>query len=264
MKVENKVVVVTGGASGIGEALCDAFSRSGARMIVVADLDGEKAAAVAKTVGGVAFQVDVTKEDQVAEMAAQVVETHGAIDLYCSNAGIFHMDSDPLHTTSNELWQLSWEVNVMAHVYASRAVIPGMLKQGSGYFLITASAAGLLNQIGSASYGTTKHAAVGFAETLSIKYADKGIGVSALCPQAVRTPMVERLGGPGVAGLDGTLEPQQLAQAVLEGLEAERFLILPHPDVLTYIQHKAADYDRWLRAMRRLRDQFSTNSQDGI
>lgn len=257
MRVKDKVVVVTGGAGGIGRALCERFKDEGARAVVVVDLKGQGAMDVAQSLEGVAFEVDVTQETQVAHMVEEVERCYGGIDLFCSNAGIFRLDEDPVKTCANQQWQLSWEVNVMAHVYASRAVLPGMLARGQGYFLITASAAGLLNQVGSASYGVTKHAAVGFAESLSISHGDRGVGVSVLCPQAVQTPMVEELGGPGVAGLDGVMKPGELAQAVVDGLDEERFLILPHPDVLTYMQRKTGDYDRWLRGMRRLRDQFT-------
>jgi len=255
MDLRDKVVVVTGGASGIGEALCKRFAHEGAR-VVVADLNESGAFQVAESISGMHFGLDVTQESQVAELVARTEERYGSIHLYCSNAGVFHLDQNPLETASNEHWQLSWEVNVMAHVYASRAVLPGMLQRGTGYFLITASAAGLLNQVGSASYGTTKHAAIGFAESLSISHGDKGLTVSVLCPQAVDTPMVAQLGGPGVAGLDGMMTPHDLAQVVVDGLAAEQFLILPHPEVLTYMQRKSTGYDRWLKGMRRLRDQF--------
>ena len=182
------------------------------------------------------------------------METFGHIDLFCSNAGIFTMGGEEV---DNDAWDRIWDINVMAHIFAARAVLPGMLARGEGYLLNTASAAGLLSQIGSAPYAVTKHAAVGFAEWLSITYGNRGIKVSVLCPQAVRTQMTANTRGGGVAGVDGMLEPEVLAQTVMETLEEERFLCLPHPQVLTYMQRKAADYDRWLGGMRRLQDQYS-------
>jgi NAD(P)-dependent dehydrogenase (short-subunit alcohol dehydrogenase family) len=255
MNTKDKVIVVTGAASGIGKALCERFAAEGAKAIVVSDIDEagiqavcEKISAQTKTLGVV---TDVSNEADVQALVAKTIEAFGPIDLFCSNAGIFTAGGEEV---SNDAWQRIWDINVMSHIYASRAVLPSMLERGEGYLLNTASAAGLLNQVGSAPYGVTKHAAVGFAEWLSITYGDRGIKVSVLCPQAVRTKMTA--GGTGAAGVDGMLEPEQLAQTVVDTLAAERFLVLPHPEVLTYMQRKAADYDRWLVGMRRLQAKF--------
>ena len=256
MEIKDKVVVVTGGASGIGEALCRRFQREGAAGIAVADLNEDGAQRVATEVGGFAMKVDVSVEADVAGLVAETEKRYGHIDLFCSNAGIFYLDKGGSASVSNEGWQRIWEINVMAHVYAARAALPGMIARKQGYFLITASAAGLLSQIGSAPYSVTKHAAVGFAEALLIEHGHQGIGVSALCPQAVRTGMTDSLGGPGVAGLDGMLEADALTDSVMEGLAENQFLILPHPEVLGYIRHKTEDYDKWLSAMQHLREKF--------
>ncbi|MDJ0842061.1 MAG: SDR family oxidoreductase [Acidobacteriota bacterium] len=256
MQVKGKVVVVTGAANGIGAALCRRFHKEGAEAVVAADIDGDGARRVAAEIGGLGLKVDVTEEQQIIDMVAQTRECHGRIDLFCSNAGIFYLDKDHAASVPNEQWQKIWEVNLMAHVYATRAILPDMLARGSGYILITASAAGLLSQIGSAPYSVTKHAAVGFAESIAIAHGDQGIRVSALCPQAVRTGMTESLGGPGVAGVDGMMEADILTDSVIEALAEERFLILPHPEVLSYMQRKTGDYDRWLGGMRKLRRQF--------
>lgn len=250
MKVQDKVVVVTGGATGIGRALCQRFKREGARGIVVADLDGDGAAAVAKEVGGIAQKTNVGVEAEVVALVKTAEAKYGAIDLFCSNAGIIVRAG---MEASNEEWQRIWDVNVMAHVYAARAVVPGMLARGGGYLLQTASAAGLLSQIGSAPYAVTKHAAVAFAEWLSITYGDQGLKVSCLCPQGVRTNMLMGSDGGRRSFLsDGAVSPEDVAEAVVQALAAERFLILPHPEVLEYFRRKGADYDRWLGGMRRL------------
>ena len=251
MDVQGKVAVVTGGASGIGRALCLRFAREGAKAVIVADLNEAGAKAVADEIGGAAVACDARREEEIIGLVRFTTRTFGPIDLFCSNAGIFVPGGVE---AAGESWQRSWEINVMAHVYAARAVIPGMIERGGGAFLITASAAGLLSQIGSAPYSVTKHAAVGLAENLAITYGDQGIKVFALCPQAVRTEMTRQ--GGGVAALDGMLEPEQLADAVSEGLKGEAFLILPHPEVKEYMQRKAGDYDRWLQGMRRLQARF--------
>lgn len=256
MEIKGQVIVVTGAASGIGEALCRRFAQEGAAAVYCADVNGEGAARVADEIGGVAMTVDVRDEQQVAALIQRAEQDHGRIDLLVSNAGIFVMDKSHAASATNEEWQRIWEINVMAHIYAARAALPGMIARGQGYFLITASAAGLLSQIGSAPYSVTKHGAVAYAESLSIAHGDDGIRVSALCPQAVRTAMVEDLGGPGVAGVDGMLETDVLCDSVVAGLRSEQFLILPHPDVGMYIQHKAGNYDRWLGGMRKLRRRF--------
>jgi NAD(P)-dependent dehydrogenase (short-subunit alcohol dehydrogenase family) len=258
MELGDKVAVVTGGGSGIGRALCEAFAREGARAVAVADRDAAAAAAVAEGVGGVAYTVDVRDETQLRDMVADVEARFGRIDLFCSNAGIIAGDGEPWYATSapNETWQAMWEVHVMAHVYAARACLPAMLARGEGYFLNTASAAGLLNQIGDAAYSTTKHAAVGFAEALAITHGDDGIRVSCLCPQAVATPMIGAMEDGGTAGVDGVLSARQVAEEVIEGLRLELFLILPHKAVADYRRRKAEDYDRWLGGMRKLRRRF--------
>jgi len=250
MKVAGKIAVVTGGASGIGRAMCRRFAAEGARAVVVADLNGAAAAAVADEIGGVAFEVNVAREIDVARLVQEVEAKFGAIDLFCSNAGIM-VEGGPEVTDSD--WQRIWEINVMAHVYAARAVLPGMLARGGGYLLQTVSAAGLLTMIGSAPYSVTKHAALGFAEWLAITYGDRGIKVSVICPQGVRTAMlVDSDTGPANFLKATAVEPEQLVESVICGLEEEKFLILPHPIVAEYFRHKAGDYERWLRGMRKL------------
>jgi NAD(P)-dependent dehydrogenase (short-subunit alcohol dehydrogenase family) len=249
--LRDAIVVVTGGGGGIGAAMCARFAREGAKAIVVADVDGEAAAAVARDIGGTAFCADVARERDVNHLVADAVERHGRIDLFCSNAGIA-VDGDE-HTPLAD-WDRCWNVNVMAHVLAARAVLPRMLARGRGYLLQTVSAAGLLTHIQSATYAVTKHASLAFAEWLSIAYGDRGIIVSALCPQGVRTDMLRRAASGGRTFLlDTALEPEQVADAVVNGLADERFLILPHPEVAEYFRRKANDYDRWLRGMRKLR-----------
>ena len=259
MQVRGKVVVVTGGANGIGKALCERFAAEGAKLVAVADLEADNARAVAEAVGGVGFAVNVRNESQIQGMVEAIQADHGAVDLFCSNAGIIATDGEPWWATSapNETWQAMWEIHVMAHVYAARACLPAMLARGEGYFLNTVSAAGLLNQIGDAAYSTTKHAAVGFAEALAITHGDDGIKVSMICPQAVDTRMIGQVEGGGSAGVDGVLSPAEVADVVVKGLEAERFMILPHPQVEQYRQNKAADYDRWIGGMRKLRRRFA-------
>lgn len=253
MRVAGKVVIVTGGASGIGKAMVERFHEEGANAIIVADLNGAGAETVAASVGGIGLQADVTKESDVSNIVRVAEDTFGHIDLFCSNAGISRADPDIDNPASapDAAWQLAWGVNVMAHVYAARAALPAMLARKSGYFLNTVSAAGLLSQIGSAVYSTTKHAAIGFGEHLAIATRENGVGVSLLCPQAVDTPMLG--GAAGSQNVDGVLSPSEVASAVVEGLDAERFLILPHPQVTAYMQRKTGDYDRWLRGMVRLR-----------
>lgn len=253
MKLEGKHVVVTGAASGIGRALARRFAAEGARGVVAADLDEAGAKAVAAEIGGVGVGLDVSDEAQLRALVRDAERAYGPIDLFCSNAGI---GIDGGVEVPDEGWSRIWNVNVMAHVYAARAVLPGMIERGEGYLLNTASAAGLLTQIGSAPYAVTKHAAVALAEWLSITHADQGIRVSVLCPQAVRTAMTAGLEGGGVAGVDGMIEPEQLADSVVTGLAEERFLILPHPTVAEYMQRKAGDPERWLAGMRRLNARF--------
>ncbi len=253
MQLRDKVAVVTGGANGIGAALARRFAAEGARAVVVVDLDLTHAQAVADAIGGTAFKADVGIESDVVRVVRDTEQRFDGVDLWCSNAGIFFLGGVE---TPNAQWQKIWDVNVMAHVYAARAVLPGMIKRGGGYLLHTASAAGLLSQIGSATYSVTKHAAVALAEWLSITHGEHGIKVSVICPQAVRTNMLAGSEDGSVAGVDGVIEPEQVAQAVIEGLADERFLILPHPRVAEYMRRKATDYDRWLSGMRRLQRRF--------
>jgi len=250
MKLADKVAVVTGGASGIGRALCRRFAKEGARGVVVADRDAAGAELVARESGGLAVAADVSREADVIRLVERATTAYGPIDLFCSNAGILLEGGVEVPDAE---WQRIWNINFMAHVYAARAVLPGMLARGEGYLLQTASAAGMLTQIGSAPYAVTKHAAVALAEWLAVTYGDRGIRVSCLCPQGVRTNMLtDAQSGPGRFLVDGALEPEQIAEAVVAGLAEERFLILPHPEVGEYFRRKADDYDRWLRGMRRL------------
>ena len=251
MEVADKIIVVTGGASGIGRAMAERFHADGAKKVIVADLDGDGAALVATAVDGWSKAVDVSKEAEIEALIDETETQFGPIDLFCSNAGIGIGQGidEPA-----EVWQKIWEVNTMSHVYAAKHMIPRMTARGGGYLLNTSSAAGLLSQIGSATYAVTKHAAVALAEWLSITHGRDGIKVSVLCPQAVRTAMTAD--GPGVAGVDGMIEPEQAVDAVIEALREETFLVLPHPEVAEYIKRKTSDYDRWLHGMRRLQDRY--------
>jgi NAD(P)-dependent dehydrogenase (short-subunit alcohol dehydrogenase family) len=250
MQITDKVIVVTGGANGIGEALCRRFAAEGAREVVVADLDGTRAQAVADEIRGLAVQTDVSSESDVQRLVQTTIERFGPIDLFCSNAGVGCAGSVD---APDQDWEQSWRVNVMAHVYGARAVLPSMLERGSGYLLQTVSAAGLLSQIGSAPYSATKHAALGLAEWLSITYGDRGIKVSALCPMGVRTNMLRKAEfGGGSFLLETALEPAQVADHVVRGLAEEKFLILPHPEVAEFFARRGSDHERWLRGMRRL------------
>ena len=253
MRVAGKVVVVTGGGNGIGRALCRRFAAEGAKAVVVADLNAATAKQVADEIGGTAITADVSREPDLVSLVTQTMAQHGGIDLFCSNAGIA-VNGDE-HTPDAE-WARCWDVNVLAHVYAARAVIPHMLERGNGYLLQTVSAAGLLTHPQSATYAVTKHASLAFAEWLSMTYGDRGIIVSALCPQGVRTDMLRRAEAESTRRsflLDSALEPEQVADDVVKGIDAERFLILPHGEVAEYVRRKANDHDRWLRGMRRLR-----------
>lgn len=253
MEIQGKVVVVTGGASGIGKAMAQRFASGGAAAVVVADLDAPAAEAVAAAIGGLGFGLDVSVEADVVSLVRSVTERFGRIDVFCSNAGVILRADEDAPTTQ---WQRHWDINVMAHVFAARAVLPQMLARGDGYLVQTASAAGLLSQVNAAPYSVTKHAAVGFAEWLSIAHGAQGIKVSCLCPQGVLTPML--MGKDGMQRAhsflnEGAVSPEAVAEAVVEAMRDERFLVLPHPEVLTFMQRKAADYDRWLGGMRRLR-----------
>jgi NAD(P)-dependent dehydrogenase (short-subunit alcohol dehydrogenase family) len=248
MLVRDKVVVVTGAARGIGEALVRRFYSEGARAVVAADLDGAGAEKVAADTGGFGMRVDVGREADIQRLVAGTIERYGQIDLFCSNAGIFIPGGIDAPDAD---WLKMRDIHLLAHVYAARAVLPGMLARGDGYLLQTVSAAGLLTSLESVIYAVTKHAALGLAEWLSMTYGDAGIKVSALCPQGVRTDMLMQ--DPNNFLVEGSVSVEQVADAVIEGLAAERFLILPHPEVAEYFRRKASDHDRWLRGMRRLR-----------
>jgi NAD(P)-dependent dehydrogenase (short-subunit alcohol dehydrogenase family) len=251
MEVAERVVVVTGGARGIGRALARRFAAGGAEAVVVADIDGDGAWTVAREIGGMAIRCDVSRESDVAQLIEKVQIAKGRIDIFCSNAGIA-VGGGPEAT--NAEWQRIWDVNVMAHVFVARHLLPAMLARGEGYILGTVSAAGLLNHVFAAPYGVTKAAALSLFEWLSIAHGDEGIRVSCLCPQGVKTDMLAAEKRLGLEFLTATaLEPEQVADAVVEGMRAESFLILPHPDVAEYFNRKAGDYNRWLRGMRRLR-----------
>jgi NAD(P)-dependent dehydrogenase (short-subunit alcohol dehydrogenase family) len=251
MEMKRKVIVVTGAASGIGAALVRRFAREDPAGLVVADMNFEAAQAVARDVKGLALRVDVSREADVKSMIAEATRHFGRVDVLCSNAGIAlggGVDA------SNADWQRIWEVNLMAHVYGARAVLPQMLARGEGYLLQTASAAGLLSHPDSALYAVTKHAAVSLAEWLAINYGDMGIRVSCLCPQGVRTPMLMGPeGGRKSFLLEGSVSAEQVADDVIAAMRDERFLVLPHPEVHEYLRRKADDVDRWLGGMRKLR-----------
>ena len=257
MKIRDRVVVVTGAASGIGTALAQRFAREGARGVVCADLNGTRAQEVAAGLGGLGVACDVAKEADVNALVAAALAKYGAIDIFCSNAGIIGRHG---LDASLEDWRRTMDVNFMAHVLAARAVVPVMAKQGGGYIVATASAAGLLMQVDSATYTVSKHAAVAFAEWLAVNHAEQGIKVSCLCPQGVRTPMLLGPTGDRKSFLSaGSVSAEDVAQKVVEAIEAERFLVLPHPEVAEYERRKAADRDRWLAGMRRLRHAVLTD-----
>ncbi len=257
MELKDCVVVITGGGSGIGEALAYAAHAEGARHIVVADLNGAEANRVAAKVGGTGFAIDVRDESAIQRMVEETLAKHGPIDVFVSNAGYVTVGGVE---DTNERVQQMWEVHVLAHLYAARAVLPSMIANGRGYLLNTASAAGLLSQIGSMAYSVTKHAAVGLAEWLSITHHHQGIRVSVLCPQAVATNIVANSPdtknqsegmADGVAAADGVKSAEDVARDCIEAMRAEKFHVLPHDEVSTYVERKAGDVDRWLTGMRR-------------
>ena len=252
MQVKNKRVVVTGAASGIGKALAVAFKKAGAQSVVAVDINIEGAEETAKDIDGIAVEANVGQESDILHVIEKGNEFSGGIDIFCSNAGIGGVHG--FFDVKTEDWQNIWEVNVMSHIYAARNVLPQMIERGEGYLMSTASAAGVLTQIGSAGYSVTKAAAVSFAEWIKITYGTKGIVVSCLCPQAVRTAMTA--GGPGVAGIDGMIEPEEAAADVIDAIEKDRFLVTPHPEVLEYIKRKGNDRDRWISGMQRLQQRF--------
>ena len=256
MTVSGKVAFVTGAGRGIGRAVCREFMRRGATGVVIADLDGAQAAATAARLGGLGLQCDVGDESSVRRAVAAAEERYGRIDLLLSNAGFGAqaLDLDDALSAPNEIWMRMWEVHVLAHVYACRAALPGMLARGSGYLVNVASAAGLLNQVGDTPYSATKHAAVALAESLAITYAERGIRASVVCPQYVATAITGLDESTAEGSLPGVLTVEQAATAIVAGIEQQRFLILTHPEVLGYFQRKAADYDRWLAGMRKVKE----------
>ena len=250
MQLQDKIIIVTGAGSGIGRALAVRFKAEGAKCVVAIDIDTKSAVATADLVSGVAMTADVAIEADIVRAIEKVEAEIGPIDLFCSNAGV---GIGQCINSDNREWQASWDINLMAHVYAARHLLPRMVARGGGYFLNTASAAGVLNQIGGAAYGVTKHAAVGFGEWLAIHHKHQGIKVSMLCPQAVRTPMIESENDASAAAMsDGVIEPEELADSVVEGLRDEVFMILPHPIVLEYMRNKTSNYDRWIGGMNKL------------
>jgi NAD(P)-dependent dehydrogenase (short-subunit alcohol dehydrogenase family) len=254
MKLKGRTVVVTGGAGGIGRALALRSAIEGAR-VAVTDVQSERLQRVADELGDghLAVEADVTDDDALGGLLARVESELGPVEVFFANAGVA-IGEDPV-STPDEVWDLAFAVNVRAHILAARRLVPGWLERGEGYFVATASAAGLLTQIGSAPYAVTKHAAVAFAEWLSVTYGDQGIRVSCLCPMGVRTAMLQgedHLSHRVVKAAGAVLEPEEVAGAVVDAIDAERFLILPHPEVLTFFQRKGMDYDRWLAGMRRL------------
>ena len=255
MEIKDKVIIVTGGASGIGKEMCLRFAAEGAKGICVADIDAAGAKTVADEIGGLAAVCDVRKETDIVAAVAATAKKFGPVDMFCSNAGIAFYGGVEV---SDDRWQAIWEINVRAHIYAARAVVPDMIKRGRGYLLNTASAAGLLSQIGSAPYSVTKHAAVGLAESLAISFGDQGIKVSVVCPQAVDTPMANVVEDGGVAGVDGMMSTAVVVDCIIEGLSEEKFLILPHKEVKTYMERKVSDYDRWLKGMRKLQRRYES------
>lgn len=252
MQIQDSCVVVTGAANGIGKGLAQKFAEMGAAHVICADIDIDGAKQTAALIGGTALELDVRDEMSIKDLIETVEDRIAPIDLFCSNAGILTLGG---FEVDNDEWQKIWDINVMSHVWAARHMVPRMLKRGGGYMLNTASAAGLLNQIGAAPYGVTKHAAVGFAEWLAITYADQGIGVSVLCPQAVRSEMTRGF-EESVASLDGILEPDHVADCCVKAIENNDFLVLPHPQVKEYMQAKASNYGRWITGMQKLRDKF--------
>jgi len=254
MKLKDKVVVVTGAASGIGRGLCYRFAAEGPKGIVVSDYNGEGAAKVASEIGGIAVTADVSKEADIRKLVEIATKQYGPIDLFCSNAGI---PAEGGFDAPDSVWQRCWDIHVMAHVYAARAVLPSMIERGGGYLLQTASAGGLLTTLGQAPYAVTKHAAVAFAEYLSITHARQGIKVSCLCPFGVISGMLpEDSEGVGKLILKTAITADQCADYVVGALDKEEFLILPHPEILDYFKARASNHERWLHHMRKEQERY--------
>ncbi len=252
MDVKDKIVLVTGGANGIGKALCERFAEEGAKKIIVADLDLANAQTVADDINGLAFELDVSNETKIKQVVEEILKEFGHIDLVCSNAGIG--GAEGCLEVANDVWQKIYEVNVLSHLYLSRAVFPSMIERGTGYFLLTVSAAGLLTHFEAAPYAVSKHAALALGEFLSITYFEAGIRVSCLCPQGVKTAMIATADGmPENFLMAEAISVEECADAVVKGLEGENFLILPHAEVAQYIVNKAENYDRWLHSLRKMR-----------
>jgi NAD(P)-dependent dehydrogenase (short-subunit alcohol dehydrogenase family) len=257
MQLTDRTIVITGAGSGIGRALAERFARERPRALILADINADAVDAVARGIGEAAVPVkaDVGSEAEVRALVERAREVAGAIDLFCSNAGVPGPAGGPLEAT-DEAWDRAWRINVLAHVWAARALLPEMLDRGEGYLLSTASAAGILTQVGALVYSVTKHAAVAVAEWLAITYGDAGIKVSCVCPLGVRTPMLDEALGDTVGGAallqDELLEPSDVAESVLAGIRDERFLIFPHPQVAKYMAFKGADNERWHAAMRQM------------
>ncbi len=272
-----KIAVVTGGGNGIGRAICRRLASDGVKVVVI-DIDKEAASAVAAEIDGVSYCVDVADEADMLALIDEIEESVGPIDLFASNAGVVFGDgksgsasADGILTDIEDRWDASWRINVMAHVYAARALLPRMTARGAGYLVNTVSAAGLLSAIGDSAYSATKHAAIGFAEAVAIRHGDDGIHVSVVCPQAVATRMLDLATGPGAeenvfggADLDGIASPEQVADSIVEGVAAGRFLITPHPEVIDYFQNKAANYDRWIGGMRKLRRKLAGDTSGDL
>ena len=252
MELENKIAVVTGGAGGIGAALCRALADKGAK-VVVSDLNLDAAQAVASEVGGIAIACDVSRESEIQRLISDAESQLGDVDLFISNAGFGVGEPDHVASASNDVWQKNWELHVMAHVWASRALLPKMLERGDGYLVNTASAAGLLVQIADAAYSATKHAAVSFAESLAIGHADDGIKVSVICPQYVNTNILAVPDDERGKEMQGVITPEDCAATVVKGIEDETFMILTHPEVADFYRNRANDPSRWVKGMRRYR-----------
>ena len=254
MELASKVVVVTGGGNGIGAAMCRRFAREGAEKVIVSDIDGDAAYRVAEEINGIAIACDVADETSVQRLVDETIQACGRIDVFCSNAGITVKGGIE---SSNDDWQKMWDVNVMSRLYAARAVIPSMLERGNGYLVHTASAAGVLTEIGSASYSATKHADVALAEWLSVCYGRQGIGVSCVCPLGVATDFLDN-DDPIHRYLHlHAITPDDVAESIVDGITEERFLILPHPEVAEFFSMKTDDHDRWIKGMQRLRQKLT-------